>query len=395
MAIVKLTQDFIDHHMVCPDGVNRIEFVSDTRSGLYVENRKASNGYGTWYLRYKDANGKSCHQKIGRTTDMTLAEANEAVKILKAEIALGADPRAEEKARLAVITLNQFFDEYYLPHAKLNKRSWLRDQQLFSRLDTRFGNKRLNEITRLELQQLHGNLIREGLAPATANHHIKLAKRMFNLAISWDLATVNPASKIRLYAEDNLVENLLDEDQLSHLLNVLKDGKPKAVCQLLIFLLSTGSRFSEAAKSTWSQFDLKNRVWRIPATNAKSKKVRALPLNDSAMAVINNLETMGNHDYLFVNVKTQLPYTTIAKSWSVLKKKAGIHQSLRIHDMRHNFASMLVNSGVSLYVTQQLLGHSTPVVTQRYAHLNTSSLQKASDMASQKIIAGQESKAAA
>lgn len=386
---VHLTQSFIDNELRCPEGINRVEFTSHLRTGLYVECRSASPGTGTYYLRYKDANCKTCHQKIGRTTDMSLTEANEAVKVLRGQISLGADPRGEEKKRLASLTLNQFFNSYYLPHAKLTKRSWKRDLEIQVRLDRKFGSKRLNEISRLELQQFHGNLIREGLAPATANHHIKLAKRMFNLAIAWDLATNNPAKNIRLMAEDNLVENLLDDDQLSRLLSVLKDGKPKAVCQLLLFLLSTGSRFSEAAKSTWTQIDLKNRVWRIPATNSKSKKVRAVPLNDSAMAVINDLDTMGNHDYLFVNIKTKLPYTTIAKSWSVLKKKAGIQQPLRIHDMRHNFASMLVNSGVSLYVTQQLLGHSTPVVTQRYAHLNVSSLQKASDMASQKILAGE------
>ncbi len=394
MAIVKLTQDFIDRQLLCPEGVNRIEYVSDDRSGLYLEVRKSSIGSATAYIRYKDANNKSCHQKIGRTTDMTLAEIKEAAKTIKAEIALGADPRAEEKARLAVITLRDFFNQNYLPHAKLNKRSWLRDQQLFTRLDAKFGNKRLNEISRLELQELHGSLIREGLAPATANHHIKLAKRMFNLAISWDLAAVNPASKIRLYTEDNLVENLLDEEQLNRLITVLNTAKPKAVCLLLLFLLSTGSRFSEAAKSTWSQIDLKNKVWRIPATNSKSKKVRAVPLNDSAMSVIAQLDSSNELEHLFVNPRTKLPYTTIARSWVEIKKKSLINQPLRIHDLRHNFASMLVNSGVSLYVTQQLLGHSTPVVTQRYAHLNVSSLQEASSLASQKILVNQALKAA-
>ncbi|MES2498888.1 MAG: integrase, partial [Pseudomonadota bacterium] len=61
MAIVKLTQQFIDNQLVCPEGVQRIEFVSDERSGLYVEVRSASNCYGTYYLRYKDPNGKSSH----------------------------------------------------------------------------------------------------------------------------------------------------------------------------------------------------------------------------------------------------------------------------------------------------------------------------------------------
>lgn len=394
MAIVKLTQDFIDRQLVCPEGVNRIEYVSDDRSGLYLEVRRASPGAATAYVRYKDANNKSCHQKIGRTSDMTLAEIKDAAKTLKAEIALGADPRAEEKARLAVMTLNQFFFDHYLPFAKQNKRSWLRDVQLFVRIDKRFGSRRLNEVARLELQKFHGDLLNEGLAPASANHHIKLAKRLWNLAITWELATNNPASKIRLFPENSEIENLLDADELANLTSILSTEEPKAICHLLLFLLSTGARFNEAAKSTWNQFDLVNKTWRIPSANSKGKKAATIPLNDAAMSVLNQRDSKGLSDYVFVNVKTKRPYTTIARSWVTLKKKAGIHKPLRIHDLRHNFASMLVNSGVSLYVCQHLLRHATPTCTQKYSHLNVSSLQEASNVASRKILASQEIKAA-
>lgn len=392
--IVKLTQDFINNQLVCPAGASRVEYVSDDRTGLYIEVRKSSSNYGTFYLRYKNANNVTAHQKLGKSVDITLAEAKELARTFRAEIALGKDPRAEAKAKLAVLTLNQFFFEHYLPFAKQNKRSWLRDQQIYVRIDKAFGTRRLNDVSRLELQKFHGNLLNEGLAPATANHHLKLAKRLWNLAIAWELASTNPVQKIRLFREENQVENLLAEDDLNRLLAVLRSDKPRVVCQLLIFLLSTGARFNEAAQSTWSQIDLENRVWRIPATNSKSKKTRAVPLNDSALAVISELNTKGQFDYLFVNAKTKRPYTTIARSWTQLKKKAKIEGDLRIHDLRHNFASFLVNSGVSLYVCQQLLGHSTPTVTQRYAHLNVSSLQKASDVASKKILSSSEAKAA-
>lgn len=331
---------------------------------------------------------------LGRVADINLAEARELAQTLKAEILLGKNPQAEERARLAVLTLNQFFNEHYLPFAKQNKRSWLRDVQLFVRIDKRFGSRRLNEVSRLELQKFHMDLVNEGLAPATANHHVKLAKRIFNVAIMWDLASNNPASKIRLIREDNLVENLLNDEEFNSLISVLRTERPRAVCDLLMFLVSTGARFNEAAKSKWADVDLDKKTWTIPMTNNKAKKKQTVPLNDSAMVILNELPTKENSEFLFVNVKTKKPYTTIARSWVVLKKKAGIEKPLRIHDLRHNFASMLINSGVSVYMCQKLLRHATSVTTQRYLHADMSSLQNASDVASRKILSGREAKAA-
>jgi site-specific recombinase XerD len=394
MPVVKLSQDWINSNLICPENQSKIEYVSIEKTGLYILVGKASQGVGTYFLRYKDKSGKTCHQKIGRTSDMTLAEANDAVKVLKAEIALGADPRAEEKARLAVLTLHQFFFFHYLEFAKQNKRSWFRDVQLFVRIDKRFGARRLNEVSRLELQKFLMDLIKEGLAPASANHHIKLAKRLWNLAIMWELASNNPASKIRLLAEDNLVENVLNDEELGRLLAVLKSEKPRAVCQLVLFLMSTGARFNEAAKSKWADVDLENKTWTIPVANAKSKKKSTVPLNESAMAVLNELDTKENSEYLFLNIKTKQPYTTIARSWVALKKKAGIEKRYRIHDLRHGFASMLINSGVSIYMCQKLMRHATISSTDRYLHADLISMQNASDAASRKIMGGNQAKAA-
>jgi integrase len=390
MAVVKLTQDFIDHHLICPDNVNRIEYVSDDRTGLYVEVRKASNGYGSYYLRYKDASNKSCHQKIGRTQDITLAEAKEAVKTLKAEIALGADPRAEEKARLAVITYDAFFAEYYLPYAKSHKRSWDRDEELYRlRISTAFGQRRLNDVSRLQIQKFHAKLMNEGLAPATANHHIKLIRRILNLAIEWEvIAGPNPASRIAMFAEDNKVERYMDDAELQRLLGVLRTDRRKNVCRIILYLLSTGARLNEALSAKWENVDTEKRLWRIPATNSKSKRMRAVPLNDSALAVIAELDTKGNYDHLFINKRTKLPYVNIAKVWEELRNKAGLPK-VRIHDLRHQFASFLVNDGQSLYTVMKLLGHSDPAISERYSHLSAATLQQASNSASKKIQAAQ------
>ena len=168
---------------------------------------------------------------------------------------------------------------------------------------------------------------------------------------------------------------------MERLLTVLRTDANRTVCRIAPFLLSTGCRLNEALRATWSQVDRATRVWRIPASNSKSKRIRSVPLNDSALEMLKELDTERTFDHLFINMQTKLPYGTIMKVWSRLRKEAGVPH-LRIHDLRHMFASFLVNSGRTLYEVQQILGHSDPSVTQRYAHLSSESLQQAANSAS-------------
>jgi len=382
MPIIKLTQPFINHELHCSEGKARIEYCDSELPGLYVEVRKSSPGQGTYYLRYKDSKGKTCHQKIDKTGDITLVEARKAAKTLKAEINLGADPRGEEKAKRAVLNYSDFFEQHYMPYVKVRKRSWKTDLGFYRlRLKAEFGEFRLNQITRQHIQTFHTRMSDEGLAAATSNHYLKLLKHSLNLAIDWTMLDTNPASRIPLFHEDNQVENLLSDEQLERLMMVLKTDENRNVCLIAIFLLSTGVRLNEALQAKWGQVDQKNRVWRIPAANSKSKRTRAVPLNDSALDVLNQLTTRDRYENLFVNLQTQLPYTTISKVWGRLRKKVDLN-FLRIHDLRHIYSSFLINSGRTLYELQQILGHSSPIVTQRYAHLSTKSLQEAANTAS-------------
>jgi integrase len=388
MPIIKLTQPFINNELHCTEGKARIEYCDSDLPGLYVEVRKSSPGQGTYYLRYKDSKGKTCHQKISKTNEMTLIEARKAAKTLKSEINLGADPRGELKAKKAVLNYSDFFEQHYMPYVKVRKRSWKTDEGFYRlRLKDEFGDYRINQITRQHIQTFHTRMSDEGLAAATSNHYLKLLKHSLNLAIDWDMLETNPASRIPLFHEDNQVENLLSDEQLERLLTVLKTDDNRMVCMIAMFLLSTGVRLNEALQAKWTQVDQKNRVWRIPASNSKSKRTRAVPLNDSALDVLNQLTTKGGFENIFINFQTGLPYTTITKVWARLRNKAGLN-SLRIHDLRHQYASFLVNSGRTLYEVQQILGHSSPTVTQRYAHLSTKSLQEAANSASVAIKSG-------
>ncbi len=271
----------------------------------------------------------------------------------------------------------------YLPHAKVHKRTWAKDLERYElRLREAFGRCRLDQIRRQEIQPFHAGLRNEGLSPAYANHFVKVLRHALNLAIEWEMLDRNPASRVHLFNADNKVEHYLDEGELERLLRVLKDVGPRhlSVRLIALYLLSTGARLNEALRARWQDIDRANRVWRIPARTSKSKRVRSVPLNASAIEVLDRLDTEGSHEYLFVNGRFGRPYTNTHKVWRQLRALAGLPH-LRIHDLRHQYASFLVNSGRTLYEVQQILGHSDPSVTQRYAHLSKRSLQDAADSA--------------
>ena len=386
MPVLKLTQDFINSSMQCPENLNRIEFCDKEIPGLIIIVTATSSG-GTFFLRYKNGSGKTSYIKISRTNEMTLADARKKTKFLKLEISNGADPSNEKRIQKAVPTLTAFYNDNYKPYASVHKRSANSDHQLYTcRLESRFGHLRLNQITKTMIIGFHNELRESGLAGATCDHYVKFLRHAFNLAIDWDMLKENPASGVKLFNMDNKVEHYLDATELETLMAVLKSGANRPVCMIAMFLLSTGARMNEVLSSKWSQFNRETRTWKIPALNSKSKKVRSVPLNDSALNIISQLDTEAEYEYLFVNRITGQPYTNIHKAWGKIRNEAGLPQ-LRIHDLRHQYASFLVNSGRTLYEVQQILGHSTSKVTERYSHLSSTTLQAAANSASVMINA--------
>lgn len=380
--IIKMTQQLIDNSLQTYASARRVELVSDDRSGLYIELRDTNKTEGTYYLRYKDSTNKTCHQRLGSTNLLSLADARRKAKELKAEIALGADPRAEHKARKAVITFEEFFYDFYLPFVKPRKRSWGRDEELYRlRISKKYGPKRLNEVTKMQVQNFQAELLAEGLAPATANHHVKLIRRMLNLAVDWEMLDKNPVSRIAMLAEMNQKERYLSEEELVRLVQVLKTDSCRSVCLIILYLMSTGARLNEVLSATWDQVDRERKIWRIPAINSKSKRLRTVPLNESAFDVINQLETEHKFDHLFINFKTNKPFVSIHKVFDKLRKKAQLPE-MRIHDARHFFCSALASSGRSLYEIQTLAGHSDPKTTMRYSSVSSKALHSASSTAS-------------
>ncbi len=130
----------------------------------------------------------------------------------------------------------------------------------------------------------------------------------------------------------------------------------------------------------WTDFDLERRIWRIPTT--KAGKARHVPLADGVMNLLSTMPR--NVDWAFPNPDTGKPYVSIYCAWHTARTKAGL-ADVRMHDLRHSFASLLINSGRTLYEVQNILGHTQVKTTQRYAHLSQDTLLAAANTATAAI----------
>ena len=381
MAKVKLTNELIQKGLQCPTGKAHCEFCDTEVPGLLIGVHTTKPGAGIFRLRFKD-NGKTTYYRIGRTTEVSLKDARRTALRLKADIAAGKDPNAAKKQAKAMLTFTELMDEHYLPYVESRKRTAKNDKDMFERrLKARFGNIKLDQIKRKDVEAFHADLAALELAPATCDHHIKLMRHALNMAVEWEFIETNALARIRLFKADNKVENIPSALELQRLLEVLHTSENRSVCNLALFLLSTGARLNEALTATWPNIDLDKRRWFIRAENSKSKKGRWVPLNGSAIEVLGQLQRSERSNRLFISTKTGQPLKYVHKVWGRLRVEAGL-PNLRLHDLRHQYASLLVNNGRSLYEVQAILGHSDPQVTQRYAHLADSVLQEASQAAS-------------
>jgi integrase len=385
MPIIQLTQAKVNSLPECPDGKSRIELCDTVIKGLYVEVRATSPGIGTYYLRYKNDDGKTCHQKLGSTMEVKLIDAKERALLLKNEISNGKDPKEDTLKRKSILTFSEFFEDKYLPFVKQHKRTWSNDEQMYkTHLKGEFGHLKLSAIKRESAQNLHAGLKQQGLTGSTCDHYLKLMRHALNLAVDWDIIESNQLARVKLFRECNQIERYMNDAELGGLLKVLHTDENRPVSNLALFLLATGARNNEARQSKWDDIDVVNRLWQIPAVNSKSKKIRNVPLNDAALEVLAKVDTQDEFEYVFVNLRSGKPYACVKKTWHRLRAAAGLPK-LRLHDLRHQYASMLVNAGRSLYEVQQILGHSDPKVTTRYAHLAPSTLQAAATAAGDKL----------
>jgi integrase len=201
---------------------------------------------------------------------------------------------------------------------------------------------------------------------------------MFALAVRWHLRPDNPCAGVERNAEHPR-ERYIEPDELARLHIALDQHWDQEVANLLRFLLWTGARSGEAENAEWPQFDSKFARWTKPAHATKQKKLHAVPLAEPVrelLAHIHGLQTVKTNR-VFPNVGN---HRRVQRHWDEILAAAKI-ADLRIHDMRHSFASVLANQKIPLQVVGKLLGHSKIATTERYSHLYDDTLGEAAEVA--------------
>jgi integrase len=241
-----------------------------------------------------------------------------------------------------------------------------------------FGKKHLDQITKHDVIALHHGMRAKGYALGTANRCLILLRYAMNLAVRWEIAgmTKNPTKEVALFEDPSNKERYLSEEEAQTLYRAVQASVNPMLQYIIPMLILTGARKREVLDAKWTEFDLERRQWRVSIT--KAGKPRYVPLSDGVVQLLSTLA----HDsptWVFPNPKTGKPYVSIFYSWNTARKQAGL-ADVRIHDLRHSFASFLVNAGRSLYEVQKILGHTQIKTTQRYAHLSQDTLIDAANV---------------
>lgn len=354
-----------------------IHYHDEDIAGFILEYRHSRKG--TWYFKYRDMENKTRLCRIGTLATMPLSEARVRAHVLQQLAEKGGDPKINEATSVGVRTLEEFVWEQYLPYAKMKKRSWELDQRIL-RLHVLpiFGQRKLDQIRHIEIIAWQRDLKNKGLATGSCNRMLTVLKAVFNAAVRWGIlsADKNASTGVTLFMETATRERYLSPEEARKLLQALVACRNHLSAQAIQLLLFTGARKSEILTAQWKHVDMERRFLTIPLS--KSGKIRRIPLSDAAVAVLQSIPRHGDVDWIFFNPTTGSHLNSVFTLWKRIRTTLGL-KDFRLHDLRHSFASFLVNSGRSLYEVQTCLGHQSPRMTMRYAHLAPQSLISAAN----------------
>jgi integrase len=360
--------------------------------------RVTSNGVASYILSYR-LNGRQSKYTIGRVEECTVDEARDEAEELRTEIRDGVDPHARARRERGEMTVKELSEEFMKKHATVNLRpgtvrgyrGMLRDHVLPE--IGRLGANAVNERDVLSIKAAMKD------TPYRANRCLSLISAVFNKGIAWKLCERNPAKDVEHYPEDTR-EFWLNASQY-RALDAAISFYGRDCGDAIRLLILTGAREQEVLGASWAEFDLdpEHAIWTRSSHRTKERKMERVVISDAALAVLRRMKKAAMGAYLFpgkeVPGKAPRALRTIRKPWIQICKAAGLSTeyevqgkrkmlkrwkpNLRLHDLRHSYASWLVSDGVSLKRVGKLLGQSQEATTRRYAHLEDKSVRDATN----------------
>ena len=290
-------------------------------------------------------------------------------------------PSAQAGRHDVPVIFDAFVSDIYLPHVKLRKRSWDVDERIARQhLSPTFGDRQLIDIQRHEVEDWLRGLSGKGLAPTTCNRILAVLKTICSLAETRGLlpAGQSPCKGVSSFKIHTQRERYLSREEAQRLMRALEKSDRLEAFAIRLLLL-TGARKSEILKARWENVRLDQRLLTVPLS--KSGRPRHILLSDAALDILRALPRTSGNSWLFPGHAPEKPLSDLYLFWNRLRRDLGL-VDVRIHDLRHTFASFLVNAGHSLYEAQKMLGHGDPRTTMRYAHLGQASLLAAAETVS-------------
>ncbi|MBN8958839.1 MAG: tyrosine-type recombinase/integrase [Rhizobiales bacterium] len=383
MPKVTLTTLFV-RAAACPPGRAKIDFFDVDQRGFMLEVR--SSGGKTFYQRYRNERGRERQFKIGPADAIRLEQARRKARQVLAEAVLGPDPQCRRQELRSIPTFSTLIKEHYLPFAKNTKRSWRTDETVLRlHILPAIGSVPLDQVPSSAITKLISQMREKGYAAGTTNRVLVLLRYIFNLARKWNVpgAKENPTLGLNTAPEMHR-ERFLTAEEARRLIAAVEADENKAAAGAIMLLLLTGARRNEITQARWEYVEWEKRTLLVPVS--KSGRPRRVALNGPAIALLRSLSLTASSPFIFPSAITGRPCPSLFFPWRRIRRRAGLND-LRLHDLRHSFASFLVNQGVSLYVVQGLLGHTQSRATQRYAHLVQQTLSDAAEVVATAIRA--------
>lgn len=307
-------------------------------------------------------------------------------KMMLGQVSAGIDPHEEKKSRRLDVTISELVDMYWEVAKAHKKTTTIANEEGLQKrhIIPLLGKARLKELQRHHIQKFVNDIaagktvadIRtkpRGRARVTggqgsANRTFGLLSSILSFAVERGLRPDNPALGVKQF-KLRKHDRYLSSEELEKLGQALKavevEGASFFATAAIRFLALSGCRRSEALSLQWGWLDFEHNLAKLPDSKTGQK---ILLLGKDALLFLTTLRRVEGSPLVFPSATGGTAPLSIQKVWSRVRKKAGL-EDVRLHDLRHNFASAAVSSGQSLYIVGKLLGHSQLQTTQRYAHL--------------------------